>query len=76
MNMKNLILAICMVLTFGVSAQQKYSSNEYYGREYRDNGDTLKYRILYPPGMMQELNSLCSYFCTERMKKGMTMSSN
>jgi predicted peptidase len=50
MNMKNLILAICMVLTFGVSAQQKYSSNEYYGREYRDNGDTLKYRILYPPG--------------------------
>ncbi len=42
-------LALCL-LTTGLQAQTKYSSDQYYGREFRDDGDTLRYRILYPPG--------------------------
>lgn len=49
MKLKKLILSFLLLLPFGLTAQQ-YKPNEYYGREYRYEGDTLKYRVLFPPG--------------------------
>ncbi len=36
--------------TFAQKEQTKYQPDQYYGREYRLDGDTLRYRILYPAG--------------------------
>lgn len=35
---------------YAQSTQKKYAPDQYYGREYRFDGDTIRYRVLYPAG--------------------------
>ncbi len=39
-----------LLIVTNVHAQKKYAPDQYYGREYRLDGDTLRYRVLYPSG--------------------------
>ncbi len=45
-----LFVAVFSLLFVNVFAEKKYSPDQYYGREYRLDGDTLRYRVLYPAG--------------------------
>ena len=35
-----------VLLVTNANAQKKYAPDQYYGREYRLDGDTLRYRVL------------------------------
>lgn len=46
-----LLLGLLMSLIYNAQAEEnEYSSDYFYAREYRYQGDTLRYRILYPKG--------------------------
>lgn len=54
-SVKKIILMIaCMCFLFTVHAAKNYEPDQYYGREYRLNGDTLRYRVLFPAGYNAE----------------------
>jgi len=49
------LLMLCSTLAFPLSAQKKnYKKASFFAREYRSQGDTLRYRILYPENYDKE----------------------
>ncbi|MFA6780034.1 MAG: alpha/beta hydrolase-fold protein [Paludibacteraceae bacterium] len=48
------LLLLGCVLSVPMSAQKKYAKATFFAREYRSQGDTLRYRILYPENYDKE----------------------